>query len=90
MAATVGDNSALNSAAKDQLRAFVVRIEMLNEERANLAADIKTVYQEMKDLGFDVKIVRKVVKISSLEQARVKREEEEALIDLYLSAVGWA
>ena len=69
-----------------QLRAFVERIERLEEEKRTIADDIKDVYAEAKGNGFDVKILRKVVRIR--KQDRAKRQEEEAILDLYLSAIG--
>jgi uncharacterized protein (UPF0335 family) len=72
--------------AKDQLKSVVERIERLEEEKAALSADIKEVYAEAKGNGFDVKILRKVVRIR--KQDRAKRMEEEAILDLYLAAMG--
>ncbi len=74
--------------AQAQLRSVVERIERLEEEKATLAADIKEVYAEAKANGFDTKILRKVVRMRKVD--RVEREEEEALIDLYLHALGMA
>lgn len=69
-----------------QLRAFIERIERLEEEKRTIADDIKDVYAEAKGNGFDVKIMRKVV---SLRRQDVnKRREEEEILDLYLSALG--
>ena len=68
------------------LRAFVERVEKLEEEKKALSDDIKDVYAEAKGNGFDVKIMRKVV---SLRRQDVnKRREEEEILDLYLSALG--
>ena len=72
--------------AKDHLKAFVERIERLEEDKAAVAADIKEVFAETKGEGFDVKILRKVVRLRKQDNA--KRQEEEALLDLYLSAIG--
>ena len=72
--------------AKDQLKAIVERIERLEEDKANVAADLKEVYAEAKGNGFDTKILRKVVRYR--KQDRAKAMEEEALLDLYLSAIG--
>ena len=72
--------------AADQLKSFVERIERLEEEKQTIADDIKDVYAEAKGNGFDVKILRKVVRIR--KQDRAKRLEEEAILDLYLSAMG--
>jgi len=70
------------------LRAFVERIERLEEEKKALADDIKDVYAEAKGNGFDTKVIRKVVSIR--RQDREKRREEEEILDLYLSALGMA
>ena len=72
--------------AKDQLKSLVERIERLEEEKAAQSADIKEVYAEAKGHGFDVKILRKVIRLRKQDTA--KRQEEEALLDLYLSAIG--
>jgi uncharacterized protein (UPF0335 family) len=69
-----------------QLRAFIERIERLNEEKKALAEDVKEVYAEAKANGFDTKIIRKIVSIRG--QDPDKRVEEETLIDLYLAALG--
>jgi uncharacterized protein (UPF0335 family) len=76
----------LNSAAQTQLKTIIERIERLEEDKAAVAADLKEVYLEAKGNGFDVKILRKVVRMRKQDTA--KRQEEEALIDLYLSAIG--
>ncbi len=68
------------------LRAFIERIERLEEEKKALSDDIKEVYAEAKGNGFDVKIIRKIVSIR--KQDRDKRREEEEILDLYLAALG--
>ncbi len=68
------------------LRAFIERIERLEEEKKALAGDIKDVYGEAKANGFDVKIMRKIVSIR--KQDRDSRIEEETVLDLYLTALG--
>ena len=68
------------------LRAFIERIERLEEEKKALSDDIKDVYGEAKANGFDVKIMRKIVSIR--RQDRDKRIEEETILDLYLAALG--
>jgi uncharacterized protein (UPF0335 family) len=70
----------------NHLRAFIERIEKLEEEKKAIADDIKEVYGEAKGNGFDVKIMRKVVSIR--KQDRDKRMEEETILDLYLAALG--
>ena len=72
--------------AKDQLKAIVERIEHLEEEKKAIADDIKDVYAEAKGEGFDTKILRKVVRLRKSDAA--KRQEEEALIELYVTAIG--
>jgi len=72
--------------AKDQLKSLVERIERLEEEKAALAADIREVYSEAKGVGFDTKIMRQVVRLRRLDRA--DRQEQEAILDLYLAALG--
>ena len=71
---------------RGQLKSIIDRIERLEVEKAEVAEQIKEVYAEAKGNGFDVKILRKVVRL--LKQDRAKRQEEEAILDLYLSALG--
>ncbi|HEY1943387.1 MAG TPA: GapR family DNA-binding domain-containing protein [Roseiarcus sp.] len=68
------------------LKAFIERIERLEEEKKAIADDIKDVYAEAKGNGFDVKIIRKIVSIR--KQDRDKRREEEEILELYLAALG--
>jgi uncharacterized protein (UPF0335 family) len=80
------DNSdAIGGVAREHLKSFVARIERLEEDKANVAADIKEVYAELKSMGFDVKAMRQVIRIRKIERA--ERQEMEALLDLYLGAV---
>lgn len=72
--------------AAGQLRSLVERIERLEEEKTALSADIREVYAEAKGHGFDTKIMRQVVRIRKLDKA--DRQEMEAVLDLYLSALG--
>ena len=76
----------LNSTAQTRLKTIIERVERLEEDKAAVANDIKEVFLEAKGEGFDVKILRKVVRLR--KQDKAKRQEEEALIDLYLSAIG--
>ena len=76
----------LNATAQTRLKTIVERIERLEEDKAAVANDIKEVFAEAKGEGFDVKILRKVVRLR--KQDKAKRQEEEALLDLYLSAIG--
>lgn len=72
--------------AADQLKSFVERIERLEDEKQTIADDIKDVYAEAKGNGFDVKILRQVIRIR--KQSKAEREEMEAILDLYLQALG--
>jgi len=74
--------------ARDQLKSIVERIERLEEEKAALAADIREVYAEAKGNGYDVKALRRVVRERKLDRAEF--QEQEAIIDLYRSALGLA
>lgn len=74
------------SVARDQLRTIVERIERLEEEKKAIADDIKDVYAEAKANGFDTKTLRQVVRLRKVEAA--ERQEQEAMLDLYLSALG--
>ena len=73
-------------ATDDRLRLLIERIERLEEEKKGIADDIRDVYAEAKGNGFDVKILRRIVRLR--KQDRAKRQEEEAILDLYLSAIG--
>ena len=77
-----------DSVAQDQIKAFIERIERLEEEKAAIAGDIKEVYAEAKGNGFDTKVLRKIVSIR--KQDHNERMEQEALLELYLTALGMA
>lgn len=72
--------------ARDQLRSIVERVERLEEEKKTIADDIKEVYAEAKANGFDTKTLRTVVRLRKQEAA--ERQEQEALLDLYMHALG--
>ena len=72
--------------AAGQLRAFIERIERLEEEKQTIAGDIKDVFAEMKGTGFDTKAVRTIIRLRKKDQA--ERQEEEAILDLYKAALG--
>ena len=76
----------LNATAQGQLKSIIERVERLEQEKAEVAEQIKEVFAEAKGNGFDTKVLRKVVRIR--KQDRAKRMEEEAILDLYLSAIG--
>ncbi len=72
--------------AKDHLKAFVERIERLEEEKKALADDIRDVYAEAKGTGFDVKVLRTVVRMR--KQDTDERKEHEAILETYMHALG--
>jgi uncharacterized protein (UPF0335 family) len=72
--------------AAGQLRAFIERIERLEEEKKTIADDIKEVYAEAKGTGFDTKAIRSLIRLRKKDQA--EREEEESILDLYKAALG--
>ena len=72
--------------AVDRLRSIVERIERLEEERKALGSDIKDIYAEAKSAGYDVAVLRQVVRLRKKEPAEV--EEQETLLDIYRRALG--
>jgi len=79
---------AAGGIARDQLKSIIERIEKLEEEKKAIADDIKEVFAEAKANGFDVKTLRQVLRIRKQDNA--ERQEQEALLDLYLHALGMA
>jgi uncharacterized protein (UPF0335 family) len=79
-------SDVLNATAQGQLKSIIERIERLEQEKAEVNEQIKEVKAEAKGNGFDVKIIAKVIRLR--KQDRAKRQEEEAILDLYLSAIG--
>ena len=77
-----------NGVAGAQLRAFIERIENLEEEKKTISDDIKEVYAEAKGSGFDTKVMRQIIRIR--KQDRNERAEQEAILDLYMHALGMA
>ena len=75
-----------DSVAQDQLRAFIERIERMEEEKKAIADDIKEIYAEAKGNGFDTKVLRQIVRIRKQDHA--ERMEQEALLELYMAALG--
>lgn len=72
--------------AEERLRSVIERVERLNEEVKALKADIKDVFTEAKSAGFDVKVLRLIIKLRALDPAEV--QEQDALLDLYRRALG--
>jgi uncharacterized protein (UPF0335 family) len=84
MVADVADSGV----AADELRQFIERIERLEEEKAGIASDIKDVFAELKGRGFDAKAVRQIVRLR--KQDHSERQEQEAILELYMQALGMA
>ncbi len=82
------DHASTGNIAADRLKSIVERIERLEEERKNLASDIKDIYSEAKSAGFDVKVLRQLIRMRKQEPSEI--EETEMLIDVYRHALGMA
>jgi len=74
--------------AGERLRSFIQRIERLEEEKKTISEDVREVFAEAKSSGFDPKIMRQVLKLRKMETA--DRQEQEALLETYLAALGMA
>ena len=83
--AGIGHNS-INSEVRGKLKSFVERVEKLEEEKANVAEDIRTVYAEAKGNGFDIKALRAVIRLR--KQDSNERQEQEAILETYMHALG--
>lgn len=79
---------AESGVAAEELKQFIERIERLEEEKAGIAGDIKDVFAELKGRGFDSKVVRQILRIRKQDHA--ERQEQEAILDLYMQALGMA
>src|SRR3712207_2508151 len=79
---------ATESVAADQLKAFIERIERLEEEKAGIAGDIREIFAEAKGNGFDTKAMRKIIAMRKKDFS--ERQEEEAILELYMNALGMA
>ncbi len=79
---------AESGVAAEELKQFIERIERLEEEKAGIAGDIKDVFAELKGRGFDSKAVRQILRIRKQDHA--ERQEQEAILDLYMQALGMA
>lgn len=80
------ESQDVGGVAGKRLKSFLDRIERLEEEKKGLAEDIKEIYAEAKGTGFDVKTMRKILKLRKMETD--KRREEEELLELYKAAIG--
>jgi uncharacterized protein (UPF0335 family) len=85
-AAAFDSSDVLTSAAQGRLRTIIERIERLEEDKKAIAQDQAEVFLEAKGEGYDVKILRKVIRIRASDKAKL--QEEDAILDLYLSALG--
>jgi uncharacterized protein (UPF0335 family) len=74
--------------AGKRLRAFLERIERLEEEKKGLADDVKDIYAEAKGVGFDVTTMRRIIKLRKMEPEKIREQDE--LLELYKSAIGMA
>lgn len=88
MTDTTFDASAdvLTGAAQGHLRSLIERLERLDEDKQAILTDMKEVFAEAKGEGYDVKALRKVLRLRKIDKA--KRLEEEAILDLYLATLG--
>jgi uncharacterized protein (UPF0335 family) len=77
---------ALTETARDKLKQIVAKIERLEEEKKEVAGQIKDVYGEAKSMGYDTKALRTVVRLR--KQDRQEREEQQSILDTYLLALG--
>ena len=82
----VEDHAQHGNIAADRLRSLIERIERLEEERKALGSDIKDIYSEAKSAGFDVAVMKQLIRIRKQEPADV--EEQESLLDVYRKALG--
>lgn len=80
------DSAEVGGIAADRLRSIVERVERLEQERKALGDDIKDIFAEAKSAGFDVKVLRQIIRLRKQEPAEV--EEQETLLDLYRRALG--
>ncbi|MEM9738383.1 MAG: DUF2312 domain-containing protein [Pseudomonadota bacterium] len=79
-------SSHLNEATKEKLRQTIERIERMEDEKKEIAEQIKEIYAEAKAFGFDTKALRQVIRIRKVDRA--EREEQEMVLDTYLAALG--
>jgi uncharacterized protein (UPF0335 family) len=82
------EDLANTGVAADELKQFIDRLERLEEEKAGIAGDIKEVFAELKGRGFDSKAVRQILRIRKQDQS--ERQEQEAILELYMQALGMA
>ena len=88
MADDASSLDTLGVTAQGKLRSLIERIERLEEERGALTGDIREVYSEAKSAGYDTKVMRQIVKLRKMDTADL--QEQQALLDVYMRAVGLA
>jgi uncharacterized protein (UPF0335 family) len=79
-------NTSATRLAKDQIKAFVERIERLEEEKAQTAGDIRDVYAEAKGTGYDIKALRNIIRLRKMDTD--ERRESQAVLETYMHALG--
>lgn len=84
----MSEDVTTSGVSAEELKQFVERVERLEEEKAGLAGDIKDVMAELKGRGFDVAVFRDILKIRKQDHA--ERQEHEAILDVYMQALGMA
>jgi uncharacterized protein (UPF0335 family) len=84
----MADEVTGDNVAADELRAFIERIERMEEEKRAIAADIKEIFAEAKGRGYDTKAIRTLVRLRA--QDANERQEAEAILELYMQAIGMA
>lgn len=84
----LNDGTGGSGVARDRLKSFIERVERLEEEKKAITDDMKEVFAEAKGEGFDIKVIRMIIKIR--KQDSNERAEQEAILDLYLHALGMA
>lgn len=78
--------TSLQASAQNQLRQFVEQIERLEEEKKQIASDIRDKYTEAKAVGFDIKALRQIVRLR--KKSNSERQEEESILEVYMHALG--
>lgn len=81
-----GEGHNVGGVAGERLKSFLDRVERREEEKKGIADDIKDIWAEAKGVGFDVKIMKKILKLRKMETE--KRREEDELTELYKAAIG--
>lgn len=76
----------MENESKNQLIAFIERIERLEEDKKAVSEDIKDIYTEAKSAGFEAKIIRKIVSLR--RKTKEQRQEEESLLETYMASIG--